>query len=113
MSCRLNGSAELRADLERRFANTGPEDVQIRDVSCLGRCDHAPAVSVNDHIFTKVTSAQAEQTGRSAIRGETIREPHPGNQVLPASLTRTVRPHIMALCALSPRRKRGMRSSIS
>jgi len=77
MSCRLNGAAELRADLERRFANTGPEDVQIRDVSCLGRCDHAPAVSVNDHIFTNVTSAQAEQTGRSAIRGENIREPHP------------------------------------
>ena len=77
MSCRLNGAAELRADLERRFASTRPEDVQIRDVSCLGRCDHAPAVSVNDHIFTHVTSAQAEQTGRSAIRGENIREPHP------------------------------------
>jgi formate dehydrogenase beta subunit len=77
MSCRLNGAAELRADLERRFANTGPEDVQIRDVSCLGRCDYAPAISVNDQIFTNVTSAQAERTGRSAIRGENIHEPHP------------------------------------
>jgi NADH:ubiquinone oxidoreductase subunit F (NADH-binding)/NADH:ubiquinone oxidoreductase subunit E len=77
MSCRLNGAAELRADLERCFATTRPEDVQIRDVSCLGRCDHAPAVSVNDHIFTNVTSARAEQTGRSAIRGENIREAHP------------------------------------
>jgi formate dehydrogenase beta subunit len=77
MSCRLNGAAELRADLARRFANARPEDVQIRDVSCLGRCDHAPAVSVNDDIFTNVTSAQAEQTGRRAIRGENIREPHP------------------------------------
>src|SRR5882724_8151969 len=66
MSCHLNGACELRADLERRFANSGPEDVQVRDVSCLGRCDHAPAVSINDHIFTDVTSAQAEQTGRSA-----------------------------------------------
>jgi formate dehydrogenase beta subunit len=76
MSCRLNGAAELRADLERRFASAWPEDVQIRDVSCLGRCDHAPAVSVNDHIFTNVTPAQAEQTARSAIRGDNIHEPH-------------------------------------
>jgi NADH:ubiquinone oxidoreductase subunit F (NADH-binding)/NADH:ubiquinone oxidoreductase subunit E len=77
MSCHLNGAAELRADLERRFASSWPEDVQIRDVSCLGRCDLSPAVSVNDHIFTNVTAAQAEQIARSAIRGETIHEPHP------------------------------------
>ncbi len=77
MSCHLNGAVELRADLERRFANSWPEDVQIRDVSCLGRCDLSPAVSVNDHIFTSVTAAQAEQIARSAIHGETIHEPHP------------------------------------
>jgi NADH:ubiquinone oxidoreductase subunit F (NADH-binding)/NADH:ubiquinone oxidoreductase subunit E len=77
MSCHLNGAAELRADLERRFANSWPEDVRIRDVSCLGRCDLCPAVSVNDHIFTNVTPAQAEHIARSAIRGESIHEPHP------------------------------------
>jgi len=76
MSCHLNGAAELRADIERRFANSWAEDVQIRDVSCLGRCDLSPAVSVNDHIFTNVTPAQAEQIARSAIRGEAIHEPH-------------------------------------
>src|SRR6266404_956990 len=63
MSCHLNGACELRADLEHRFANARPEDVQIRDVSCLGRCDHAPAASINDHIFTDVTAALAEQYG--------------------------------------------------
>jgi NADH:ubiquinone oxidoreductase subunit F (NADH-binding)/NADH:ubiquinone oxidoreductase subunit E len=77
MSCRLNGACELRADLERRFAGARPEDVQIRDVSCLGRCDHAPAASINDHIFTGMTAAQAEQIGRSAIRGDEIHEPDP------------------------------------
>src|SRR5271165_2093470 len=44
MSCHLNGACELRADLVRRFAHSQPEDVHIRDVSCLGRCDHAPAI---------------------------------------------------------------------
>src|SRR5882762_7715575 len=69
MSCHLNGACELRADLERCFANSRPEDVQIRDVSCLGRCDHAPAISINDHIFTDVTAAHAEQIARNAIEG--------------------------------------------
>jgi len=77
MSCHLNGACELRADLERRFANSRPEEVQIRDVSCLGRCDHAPAISINDHIFTVVTAAHAELIARSAIRGDDIHEPHP------------------------------------
>jgi NADH:ubiquinone oxidoreductase subunit F (NADH-binding)/NADH:ubiquinone oxidoreductase subunit E len=70
MSCHLNGACELRADLERIFADSRGEDVQIRDVSCLGRCDHAPAVSINDEIFTGVTSARAEQLARAAMRGE-------------------------------------------
>ena len=77
MSCHLNGACELRADLERRFAGSRPEDVQIRDVSCLGRCDHAPAVSINDQIFTDVTAAHAEQIARSALRGDELEEPHP------------------------------------
>ncbi|HEY6945073.1 MAG TPA: NAD(P)H-dependent oxidoreductase subunit E [Candidatus Acidoferrum sp.] len=77
MSCHLNGACELRAELERRFAGSRPEDVQIRDVSCLGRCDHAPAVSINDQIFTDVTAAGVEQIARSALRGEEINEPRP------------------------------------
>src|SRR5260370_6763455 len=77
MSCHLNGACELRADLERRFANSRAEDVQIRDVSCLGRCDHAPAISINDHIFTDVTAEHAEQMARGAMRGEDIQEPRP------------------------------------
>jgi NADH:ubiquinone oxidoreductase subunit F (NADH-binding)/NADH:ubiquinone oxidoreductase subunit E len=77
MSCHLNGACELRADLEQRFANARSEDVQIRDVSCLGRCDHAPAISINDQIFTDVTAAHAEEIARSAMRGDDIHEPHP------------------------------------
>jgi NADH:ubiquinone oxidoreductase subunit F (NADH-binding)/NADH:ubiquinone oxidoreductase subunit E len=77
MSCHLNGACELRAELERRFAGSRPEEVQIRDVSCLGRCDHAPAVSINDQIFTDVSSAGVEQIARDVLRGEEVAEPHP------------------------------------
>jgi len=76
MSCHLNGACELRAELEQRFAGSPPEDVQIRDVSCLGRCDHAPAVSINDRIFADVRAESAEQIARKALRGEEVNEPH-------------------------------------
>jgi len=77
MSCHLNGACDLRAELEQRFAGTRPEEIQVRDVSCLGRCDHAPAVSINDQIFTNATAASVEQIARDALRGEEIDERHP------------------------------------
>jgi formate dehydrogenase beta subunit len=77
MSCHLNGACDLRADLQRRFAKHPPTDVQIRDVSCLGRCDQAPAFSINDEIFATVSAANAESIARSAMKGEEIPEPHP------------------------------------
>ena len=76
MSCHLNGASELRSALQSSFANSRPEDVQIRDVSCLGRCDHAPAVSLNDYIFTDVTASMAEQLTRAALRGELLQDLH-------------------------------------
>jgi NADH:ubiquinone oxidoreductase subunit F (NADH-binding)/NADH:ubiquinone oxidoreductase subunit E len=77
MSCHLNGASELRAELERRFANAGKREVEIRDVSCLGRCDHAPAIAVNDHIFTDVTAEGAEALVRRALRGEELHDGNP------------------------------------
>jgi len=77
MSCHLNGACELRAELEHSFAKSDAADVLIRDVSCLGRCDQAPAVSINDEIFTSVTAAAAEAIARSAILGKALPEPHP------------------------------------
>ncbi|HUI74620.1 MAG TPA: NAD(P)H-dependent oxidoreductase subunit E, partial [Candidatus Acidoferrum sp.] len=76
MSCHLNGACEMRADLERRFAAARPAEVQIREVSCLGRCDSAPAVSINDVIYSNVGASQVETLARAAMRGEELKEPH-------------------------------------
>ncbi len=76
MSCHLNGAMDLRADLEHRFAGSSIKDVQIRDVSCLGRCDRAPAISLNDQIFTSVDGNQAEQMVRAILRGDSVHEEH-------------------------------------
>lgn len=77
MSCRLNGACELRADLARRFAGGRARDVQIKDVSCLGRCDRAPAVAINDVIFEGASADQVEQLARRAAGGEKLRAEHP------------------------------------
>lgn len=42
LSCWLAGSAPGLTD------GYGP-DVEVREVSCLGRCDTAPAIAVNEH----------------------------------------------------------------
>ncbi len=76
MSCHLNGASQLRASLQAAFSSSPAQDVLVRDVSCLGRCDHAPAISLNDHIFTDATAPAAERLTRSAIRGEPLDDPH-------------------------------------
>ena len=75
MSCHLRRACELKASLEQRFRGMSDKDVTIRDVSCLGRCDGAPAISVNDRIYSRVTERQAEELVRSALSGEDL--PHP------------------------------------
>ena len=77
MSCHLNGSCELRAELLRRFSGLRPEEVQVKDVSCLGRCDQAPAVAVNDEIHVHVTANKVEDLARRAIRGDHPHVEHP------------------------------------
>jgi NADH:ubiquinone oxidoreductase subunit F (NADH-binding)/NADH:ubiquinone oxidoreductase subunit E len=77
MSCHLNGSCELRAELLRRFSGQPPEDVQLKDVSCLGRCDQAPAVAVNDEIHVHVNADKVEDLARQAMRGDHHLPEHP------------------------------------
>ena len=77
MSCHLNGACELRAELLRRFAGMRPEDVQMKDVSCLGRCDQALAAAVNDEIYVTVNADKVEDLARRAIRGDHPRAEHP------------------------------------
>jgi formate dehydrogenase beta subunit len=77
MSCHLNGSCELRGELLRRFSALPPEEVQMKDVSCLGRCDQSLAVAVNDQIHVRVNADEVEDLVRRAIRGDHPHTDHP------------------------------------
>lgn len=48
MTCRLRGSAEYLAKLTEEMQPHGPK-VKVCGVSCLGRCDRAPAVRIIQH----------------------------------------------------------------
>lgn len=69
MSCHLRGAPELKAGLAQIFQG---QDVSIRDVSCLGRCDKAPAVSVNNRIYCGVDEAGAASLVRDAASGKQL-----------------------------------------
>jgi NADH:ubiquinone oxidoreductase subunit F (NADH-binding) len=74
MSCHLRGADTLRTGLKQRFQGMSESDVLIGEVSCLGQCDGAPAVSINDHIYRGVTAAQAEALVLTALGGSSL--PH-------------------------------------
>jgi NADH:ubiquinone oxidoreductase subunit F (NADH-binding) len=50
VSCRLAGGAGWCARAKEALA--GREGVEVHEVSCLGRCDGAPAAAVNEHPVT-------------------------------------------------------------
>src|SRR5262245_49865234 len=50
MSCWLAGGAPRCARLKQQLASVS--DVKVHEVSCLGRCDMAPAMLVNGHPVT-------------------------------------------------------------
>jgi formate dehydrogenase beta subunit len=75
MACHLRGAAALRTSLEQSFAGTSQKDLSISDVSCLGRCDEAPAISINDRIYSRLSGSLAEALVRGALSD---------NQLLPS-----------------------------
>ena len=72
MSCHLRGASPVRKSLDQAFAGQGQDDITIRDVSCLGRCDTAPALSINDHIYSGIGRQQVVDLVRGATEGKPL-----------------------------------------
>jgi len=83
MSCHLRGSDKVRSALDSAFQGTDPKEVCIRDVSCLGRCDQAPAITVNDNIYSHVNSREAVTMAQDVLAGK----PLPGRHQNPERMT--------------------------
>jgi len=72
MSCHLRGGPDLKAHLEQTFRGASPDDISIRDVSCLGRCDKAAAFSVNDRIYCGIGAPDATAIVNEAVAGRAL-----------------------------------------
>src|SRR5262249_7654754 len=67
------------------FHGADAKDVSIRDVSCLGRCDQAPAFMVNDHIYANVDSRVAASLVQDAVAGRPLPESHHDGKRMPVA----------------------------
>jgi NADH:ubiquinone oxidoreductase subunit F (NADH-binding)/NADH:ubiquinone oxidoreductase subunit E len=86
MSCHLRGAPQLRQSIDQAFAGRSPAEISIRDVSCLGRCDTAPALSINDHIYSSASSAMVLEMIEGVWEG---RLPHQSSRKLPRQQLKT------------------------
>jgi NADH:ubiquinone oxidoreductase subunit F (NADH-binding)/NADH:ubiquinone oxidoreductase subunit E len=77
MACHLRGAARLQDRLESLANELGSAEVHVSGVSCLGQCDRAPAVTINDHVYRGKTEAEL----RSLVKLGMAREPLPRQQV--------------------------------
>jgi NADH:ubiquinone oxidoreductase subunit F (NADH-binding)/NADH:ubiquinone oxidoreductase subunit E len=76
MSCHLRGATQVRKSLDQAFAGQGQDAITIRDVSCLGRCDTAPALSINDRIYSGGTPQQVLDLVRATTEGKPLPSAH-------------------------------------
>jgi formate dehydrogenase beta subunit len=76
LSCHRRGGAALLAATRERVASTGPAGAVVRAVSCLGRCDRAPACAVNETIVSRVTPETLAEHVASAAAGGSVAVEH-------------------------------------
>jgi NADH:ubiquinone oxidoreductase subunit F (NADH-binding) len=85
MSCHLLGADQLRSSLETQFRGANASEVTIREVSCLGRCDSAPAVMINDRIYANLDSRRAASIAQDALYGRPLPPEHGKHQRIPTA----------------------------
>jgi NADH:ubiquinone oxidoreductase subunit F (NADH-binding)/NADH:ubiquinone oxidoreductase subunit E len=72
MSCHLRGAAELTAQCRRQCGELAESDVHIEGVSCLGRCDRAPAVMIDERLYAGRSAEQLVEVVRNLLAGREV-----------------------------------------
>jgi formate dehydrogenase beta subunit len=86
MSCHLRGADELRANLDKSAAQSPNANVKISGVSCLGRCDQAPAIAINDKIFTELVPIQVHAMIGDLLSDVSLRSPSRADHRTPCAI---------------------------
>lgn len=77
LACHLQGAESAKEQVLARIPNREKEKIQVREVSCLGRCDRPCAVSVNDHIHDSISPEAVAALVESALSGEHLESKPP------------------------------------
>jgi NADH:ubiquinone oxidoreductase subunit F (NADH-binding) len=80
MACHLFGADTMFGELEQKFARMGKRAVELHRRSCLGQCDFAPALTINEVVFRNVTTELAENHIQAKIAGVELPAPVWENQ---------------------------------
>jgi NADH:ubiquinone oxidoreductase subunit F (NADH-binding)/NADH:ubiquinone oxidoreductase subunit E len=76
MPCHLKRAPQLKARLEELAAAGGTGDVEVKGCSCLGQCDGAPAMLINDQPYARRTEADLVELSQLAIGGREVPHEH-------------------------------------
>src|SRR3954469_23567729 len=71
LTCWLNGSDERIAEAKARYGVDVDVDVELVEVSCLGRCDIAPAAAVDERPLAFAEADEAVEAARGGTHGDT------------------------------------------
>lgn len=76
LSCHLNGASDVLETLRETARYAGLDDWEVSGVSCLGQCDGAPAVSINDRSYRSMSGERLGRfVARLATEGKIGRQP--------------------------------------
>ena len=70
--CRMNGGPSVCAKLREQLS--GRDDVELEEVSCLGQCDSAPALMVNEHPLAPSTLSELDIVQQAIAQGVQVEE---------------------------------------
>ncbi len=76
MACHLRGSDRLQSGLENLGRELGEGQLEVCGVSCLGQCDRAPAVAINDQVYRGLTDGEVRSLVRAAVSGQELEPQH-------------------------------------
>jgi NADH:ubiquinone oxidoreductase subunit F (NADH-binding)/NADH:ubiquinone oxidoreductase subunit E len=78
LACWLHGADERIREVKERYG--GDVDIEIVEVSCLGRCDVAPAAAVDEQPVPMDQAVAAVEAARGGNRGETAARSREGER---------------------------------
>ena len=92
IACFLRGATDVHAIVQTAAESLGVTDIRIRPTSCLGQCDGAPAIVINDQYYSEVNAQRITGFLQTVASGRTLRR----QRLTPTARTFACNPYVGA-----------------